>query len=263
MTPTTGTLIGEPLPFNAVKSINSLFRGQVQLADGSDQPCLLKNIDRIEVVNELVSNLIASRLGLPIPKAVLTFVPDEFNDKNQFSKAHKIDGGVIVFSSIDVQTPNLAQRVSSAHPLGQQLILHSLNVWSKKSGLYGFDTWVANVDRHAGNLLFGSKNEVWLVDHGRCFTKEDWSPHDLRPNIQYLNRLKEWYTQLMDPAARSATASELPTVQGAIGALNVGSILTDSLASGLTDAGEQDALRDFLTVRVSRITADAIAALQP
>lgn len=67
----------------------------------------------------------------------------------------------------------------------------------------------------------------------------------------------------MDPAARSATASELPIVQGAIGALNVGSILTDSLASGLTDAGEQDALRDFLTTRVSRITADATAALQP
>ncbi|WP_322788134.1 HipA family kinase [Pseudooceanicola nitratireducens] len=246
-----------------MRSINSLFRGQVQLEDGSVQPCLLKNIDRIEVVNELISNLIAARLGLPVPRAVLTFVPDEFNGKNQFSKAHKIKGGVVVFSSVDVQTPNLAQRVSSAHPLGQKIISHALNAWAKKSGLYGFDTWVANVDRHAGNLLFGSRNEVWLVDHGRCFTKEDWSPHDLRPNIQYLNRLREWYTQIMDPATRSATVSELPTVQGTIGALNVGSILTDSLASGLTDAGEQDALRDFLTTRVSRITTDATAALQP
>lgn len=263
MTPTTGTLIGEPLPFNTVKSINSLFRGQVQLADGSDHPCLLKNIDRIEVVNELVSNLIACRLGLPTPRAVLTFVPDQFNDRNQFSKAYKIDGGVIVFSGIDVQTPNLAQRISSAHPMAQQIIAHALNTWSQKSDLYGFDTWVANVDRHAGNILFGSKNEVWLIDHGRCFTKEDWAPRDLDPNHQYTNRLKEWYTLIMDAATLMATTSQLPAVQGTIGALNIGSILTDSLASGLTYSEEQQALHDFLSTRVSRITADASAALRP
>lgn len=259
----TGTLVGEPLPYNAVKSINSLYRGQVELADGSEKSCLLKNINRIEIVNELLSNLIAIRLGLPIPAAVLTFVPDRFNQKNQFSEAHTIHEGVIAFASVDVQTPNLAQRVSSAHPLGQQIILQALKSWTKKSGLYGFDTWVANVDRHAGNLLLGSNNEVWLIDHGRCFTKENWSPNDLEPNFQYLNRLKEWYTQLMDHQLRLTTTAELPGIQGVIGALDVNSILTDSLASGLTDAGEQNALRDFLTKRVGRIISDATAALQP
>ncbi|CUH63730.1 hypothetical protein TG4357_00854 [Thalassovita gelatinovora] len=175
MNPVVGTLIGEPLPFSAVKSKNTLYRGQVELADGSVKSCLLKNIDRIEIVNELVANLIGQKLGLPIPAAILTFVPDTFNDKNQFDKGHKISGGILVFASVDAQTPNLLQRLQTSHPLGRQIIEQYLKAWSKKSCLYGFDTWVANVDRNLQNLLFGSKNEIWLIDHGK------WTCRGLMP----------------------------------------------------------------------------------
>lgn len=263
LTPVVGTLNGEPIPFNSVKSLNSLYRGQVQLHDGTVKSCLLKNINRIEIVNELVANLVACRMGLPTPLAVLTFVPDSFNNKNQFSKSHKVSGGYLAFASVDAQTPNLLQRLEATHPLGRAIIQTSLSGWSKKSELYGFDTWVANVDRHIGNILFGSNNEIWLIDHGRCFTKEDWSPSDLDPNVQYLNKLKLWYTLFLDSSSRQKTANELRNVQAEVAKLDIVSLMTDSLASQIIDTAEQAALQAFLTARIGRVASDGAAALQP
>lgn len=262
LTPVVGTLVGEPIPFKDVKSLNSLYRGQVELLDGTVKSCILKDIDRIEVVNELVASSIANKMGLPIPMAVLTFVPDEFNDKNQFSNLHKISGGSLAFASVDAQTPNLLQRLNASHPLGQAIIHNALSGWSKKSGLYGFDTWVANVDRHIGNLLFGSKNEIWLIDHGRCFTREDWSPSDLDPDVQYLNKLKLWYTLLLDPSSRQKTTYELRDVQNEVASFDIVSIMEDSFASQLTDQKERAALQAFLTARIGRVASDGAAALQ-
>lgn len=182
-----GILVGEPIPFKDVKSINSLFRGQVRLPDASLKSCLLKNLGRVELVNELISNLLAVNLGLPVPLAVLTFIPEKFNEAGQFDKAFPFDGGCLAFGSVDVQTPNLAQRFNAGHPTVKKLISDTLNKWSHRSYLYGFDTWLANVDRHAGNVLFGNNNELWLIDHGQCFTKKDRSPQELVPNAIYAN----------------------------------------------------------------------------
>lgn len=263
LTPVVGTLVGEPIPFKGVQSINSLYRGQVELSDGSVKSCLLKNIDRIEVVNELIANLVAHKMDLPIPLAVLTFVPDTYNDKNQFSNSYRVPGGALAFASVDAQTPNLLQRIQATHPLGQKIIKNALSGWTKKSELYGFDTWVANVDRHLGNLLFGNNNEIWLIDHGRCFTKENWSPSDLDPNILYENKLKLWYTLLMDPSSRQQTADDLQDVQDQVAKFDIGAILKDSLASRLIDSAEQTALQAFLAARIGRVVSDGAAALQP
>lgn len=260
--PTRGVLNGDPLPFNEVDSINSLFRGQVVLGDGSTKSCLLKDIDRVELVNELVSNLIASKLNLPVPLAVLALVEDRYNKKNYFPKSVKVKGGRLVFCTIDVQTPNLAQRLKSAHPLSEKIISNSLISWSKKGHLYGFDTWVANVDRHMGNILFGARNEMWLIDHGRCFTKENWVPSDLVPDVTYANRLQSWYTKLLDQLVRLKTKQDLHQVQAEISNIDLNEVLKESFADQLTTPEEQKALINFLSVRTGRVVADGAIALQ-
>lgn len=261
MTPVLGTLIGEPIPLE-FDSVNSLYRGQVQMHDGSIRSCLLKNIDRIEIVNELIANLVAYRMKLPVPIGVLTFVPNKFNTNSNFSKSPKISGGALTFSSIDAQTPNLLQRLQSTHPLGQLIIEQALKSWNKKSGLYGFDTWVANVDRHVGNILFGIQNEIWLIDHGQCFTKANWSPDDLVPDATYFNKLQLWYTKLLDEPLRQKMKEELLDVQEEVAQLDIDAILRESLASRLTSSTEHAALHTFLMARISRIASDGARALQ-
>ncbi|MCX7302158.1 MAG: hypothetical protein NTX73_17600 [Rhodobacterales bacterium] len=262
MTPVRATLSGEPIKFNDVKSKNSIFKGQVRFADGSLKTCFIKDIGRIEIVNELLSNLIASRLGLPVPRAILALVPNKFVKSNTFNRSPKTDVGVVAFGSIDVQTPNLAQRISSQHPLGQEIIRHSVAKWEKHSYLYGFDTWLANADRNPSNILFGSKSEIWLIDHGQCFTKEDWKPADLIADQKYPNKLF-WLTKFMNHAERKKAVDGLTIAQSAISILNMKDIFVDSLVDSLTNAKERKAIMDFLTGRVQRVASDGADVLQP
>lgn len=261
--PVQGTLTGEAVPFKSVDSINSLFRGQVRLVNGTLKSCLIKDIGRVELINELISNFVAEKLGLPVPEAVLIYIPKKVNKNGDFSKAMKFDGGKLAFGSVDVQTPNLTQRFETAHFLEINIIKQALINWEQRGHLYGFDTWVANTDRHSGNLLFGSKNEIWLIDHGRCFTKEDWKPLDLEPDQTYLNKLQIWYTPMMDNAIRLQTKLSLTKVQSEIAKLSVKDVMEGSFADGLANHNERKALSKFLTERIGRVTADGAVALKP
>ena len=41
--------------------------------------------------------------------------------------------------------------------------MEKLRTWSDVGGMFGFDSWIANTDRHQGNLLFSGKNDVWRL----------------------------------------------------------------------------------------------------
>ncbi len=256
-----GTLIGEPLPFHSKKSVNSLYRGHVELSDKSTRSCILKDIPRLEFVNELVSTALARALGLPVPEVVLALVPDDHDQKKYFVKSPQIQGGSVVFSTVDVQVPNLTQRIQNAHQWEHPVITHQLLNWRMKSDLYGFDTWIANTDRHRGNILLSSTGQIWLVDHGRSFTKEDWSPADLDPNKIYANRLAEWYTRLMDLKLRNDTKLNLPIVEGKIKLIDLPLLLSSVFNLKMTQSLEESAMLTFLTQRVSRVASDASLAL--
>jgi hypothetical protein len=72
--------------------------------------------------------------------------------------------------------------------------------------VYGFDAWIANIDRHERNLLFSGDKEIWLIDHGHCFSGPQWNSADLEPQREYVNRLQQWLTPAMSSARRAAVA---------------------------------------------------------
>lgn len=256
-----GTLIGTPIPFQTGQSINSLFRGQVELPDGSVKSCILKNIPRVEIINEIISATLASSLGLPVPEVIMTFVDNQIDPNGYFVKCPAAKNGRLVFATVDVQVPNLAQRISSAHLIEQQIIQHYLLKWAQKGDLYGFDAWVANTDRHRGNVLLSSNGKIWLIDHGRSFIKDDWTPQELEPNKIYQSRLSEWYTVLMPTAMRIQTKLDVRGTQARIKALKLPNILTSVFALGMAHDAEKRAIMNFLDQRTSRVAADAATAL--
>jgi hypothetical protein len=127
--------------------------------------------------------------------------------------------------------------------------------------MYAFDSWVANTDRHDGNILHGSDMSVWLIDHGRCLTGENWQPADLIPNQVYDNKLKGWLTHLLGINEISKSKAELKEIQKSISLLDVRQSLVDALASNFLKPKERQAVLDFLATRVSRVEKDASAAL--
>lgn len=256
-----GTLVGAPLPFHVGQSINSLFRGQIVLSDGSTKSCILKNVPRVEILNEIISAALASAMNLPVPDVVLAFVPDTLNLQQEFSKCLPVLGGRIAFATVDVQVPNLAQRFHSTSLSQQPAIINHLVNWQLKSDLYCFDTWLANTDRHCGNVLLSSNGDLWLIDHGRCFIKENWVPAELIPNQQYQNRLVQWYTILLSTLVRTQTKMRLSSLEKKIKSLDTKAILGSVFALGIAQTDEERAILEFLDQRVSRVAADAALAL--
>src|SRR5690606_22477174 len=91
----------------------------------------------------------------------------------------------------------------------QVQILQDILAWADLGHLYAFDSWIANIDRHPGNLLFGGKDEIWLIDHGHCFSGPTWEPSDLDPGAAYRNRLAEWLTCHLTPDQKHQRAAEI------------------------------------------------------
>jgi hypothetical protein len=82
--------------------------------------------------------------------------------------------------------------------------------WSKVSDTIAFDDWVANQDRHLGNILVEGKNKVFLIDHGNLPVKLQWTCSDLDINLQSENVLENnlWNLNCIPSQVRaSITAS--------------------------------------------------------
>ncbi|WP_429809821.1 hypothetical protein [Ensifer sp. B1-9] len=58
------------------------------------------------------------------------------------------------------------------------------------ASLYEFDEWMANVDRHHGNLLLAGSGDMWLIDHGNYITGHMWSKEKLDAAASWHSLLK-------------------------------------------------------------------------
>lgn len=63
--------------------------------------------------------------------------------------------------------------------------------WKEKEETIIFDEWIANTDRHNGNLVYEPKTKTyWLIDHGRALCGSPNSLMDLsNPKVSVTNQL--------------------------------------------------------------------------
>ena len=240
-------------------NVNDTYRGLILLPDGSSRGAIIKDLDPKQLANELLVSELAKTSGLPCPDAFLARVPQGVLS---VSKGPQLGGGDrLVFASADVSVPNLTQRLNAAVATEQSAILDDLVNWIHLGALYAFDAWVANIDRHAGNLLYGGPNNIWLIDHGHCLTGPNWSPSDLDPDGSYTNRLREWVTPRLSSVQRSSRSSEASQFESQAKATDVGNIREQSQVSEVTSQDSNDAAQSFLSGRASKILFHANVAL--
>ncbi|MBX9815059.1 MAG: hypothetical protein K2X76_10190 [Sphingomonas sp.] len=245
-------------PFNE-GNVNATFRGQILLADHSVQGAILKDLDARQLANELLVSTLARRSGLPTPDAYLALV--RADDLALNFAPFLPDGNRIVFASVDVKVPNISFQVHHATNEERQQIIREILDWHYLGALYGFDTWVANIDRHRGNLLFGRRGEVWLIDHGHCLSGPSWLPADLRQDGHYRNRLSEWLTVEMDEAQKMKRLREAVAKTSSFQAINIEDIVTNRYMIYLLNQGDDQVITDFLRGRLDYVPIHTSNAL--
>lgn len=246
------------VPFKA-GNINDTFSGMFLLPDGSRRHGVLKDLNVQQLVNELLAAVLGQALGLPIPNAYLGFAP---NGTLPAKQCPLLSGaGHLVFVSEDVGTPNLTQQVIAGGPVIEALLINALRNWLSLGQLYAFDAWIANTDRHPGNLLIDGPANIWLIDHGHAFTGPNWQPHHLNPILAYQHRLSEWLTARLSPAQKSSKGHDAAVFATKIATVPVQQALSDSGVDSLLPPPSVVALKDFLMKRVQHVPKHAKDAL--
>ena len=158
------------------------------------------------LANEWICYKLACLIGLPIPKAVKIFVPQELIDIEPTLKAEKIEeglhfGSLYIKDTIDFTGENLIKAVSNKDII---------------SGIIAFDYWIDNDDRcnNNGNLLIvtsGAHAELLIIDNGNAFTGPHWCREDLSEDVGIIpldgcvydklmpyvdNNLEYWYQKI-------------------------------------------------------------------
>jgi hypothetical protein len=240
-------------------NVNDTFRGQVLLADGAVRGAILKDLDRKQLSNEVLTSVLARTVGLPTPDVFFALVRG--SDLPVTRAPHLPDGNRLVFASVDVKVPNITFRATGASVNEQQQLLRDILEWSDLGYLYAFDAWIANIDRHPGNLLFGGKNEMWLIDHGHCFSGPAWEPSDLNPDADYPNRLSEWLTGHLTLDQRRKRSSEAAKFSEVIASIDVADSRRRSGIDAILPPAYVHAVEDFLRGRTRKVPAHANRAL--
>jgi hypothetical protein len=240
-------------------NVNDTFRGQVLLEDGTVRGAILKDLDRTQLSNEVLTSVLARAAGLPTPDVYLGLVRG--SDLPVTKAPHLQDGNHLVFASVDVKVPNITFQATRASADEQQRLLRDILEWADLGHLYAFDAWIANIDRHPGNLLFGGKNEIWLIDHGHCFSGPTWQPSDLNPDANYRNRLFEWLTCHLTLDQKKKRSSEATKFSQIIASIDVSASARKSRIDDLLPLAHVIAVEGFLKGRTISVPVHANRAL--
>lgn len=239
-----------------VGNINDTYRGTIRTPVG-DRPAIIKDLKPRELANEVLAAGLGLGAGLPIPPAYLAFAS---NDRLPAQHGPILADGRLLFASVDVSQPQVAMLCRER---GNAAVLGRLAAWSEAGRLYGFDALVANIDRHAGNLLFSGDREVWMIDHGHCFTGPQWAQTDLTPpDIRVANRLNEWLTPVLGDRERTLAAHRAAELAGNV--VDFHALATANYLAELLDDGDFAAVVTFLQGRqphTAGLAAEALGVL--
>lgn len=245
--------------FKDNNNVNDTFHGQVLTSTGETRQAIIKDLDVVQLCNELVVHSLAREVGLPIPDCYLGQALPEILPLTKAPKAS--DGSRIAFVSVDVKAPNISFRWTGSDAAGQKALLDRLVGWDNLGDLYAFDAWIANIDRHGGNLLFGGKDEFWLIDHGHCFTGPNWQISDLVPDAECRSKLSEWLTQFLSSDQKRHHASAARRFSADIQGFDATEVSDNSRVSELLPLQNVNALKQFLEKRTDSVPVHASKAL--
>lgn len=227
--------------------VNETHIGLVDLPTGRAR-AYIKVMHGRQLVNELFATTLGRALGLPIPEGCLVRArPSDLPDS---SLLRDYGAEAILFASRETVAPDLKRRIKDG---GAAAIGTLFESWKDWASCMTFDEWVANVDRHPGNILFGGPGDIWLIDHGHCFSGADWTLDKLVPKGTWKNQIAEIRIPTLTLPERVETKQRIAGMIPQFGALNCTEAYTACHLPIIMPASEGDGLLSFVNERVSHI----------
>lgn len=163
--------------------VNETFVGLIETSTDSFR-AYIKILNSKQLINELLCSVIGRALDLKIPQGYLLRVSSDDLPDSNLLKSHT--GEALAFGVRDIGHPSLKRRIANNGEVFLDILLKEWNEWDDA---VIFDDWVANIDRNPGNLLVGSADDVWLIDHGHALTGPNWDKNDFKADKMYVNKL--------------------------------------------------------------------------
>lgn len=148
--------------------------------DGKETKAFVKRFSTtrtLALVNEVTGYIIAKHCGLPVPlyAGLINTTPEQFDDESaQYSN------WAFVVSSLEGSSPGSYYEVADIKSC--KTLMNLVAGWDKVSDTIAFDDWVANEDRHLGNIMVAGKNRIYLFDHSNLPITLNWQASQLDPN---------------------------------------------------------------------------------
>lgn len=211
------------------RTANPVFRADVLLSSGEICRGFIKDLDPRQMGNELVVASLGKKLGVAVPDVALVVIESAIS--SAFSKIPHSNGkDYVAFCSIDASGSTVAQMLKTGANV------HAISAVKSSpamGNMYGFDTWVANIDRHQNNLIISGDGKVYLIDHGHCFTGPNWSASNLNATNAYINRLAQWLTPLLTEKEKDGAMADIQQLTAKMVSADIQAIFDDSLAETL------------------------------
>lgn len=158
---------------------NKVWKAQLAV-DGHARPieAYIKRLGKRELLVECVAAQIGRSLHLPVPRPFIVKVdPIRLPEPDL-----KLERSELFFGSEAADYPPLERYI----PFMRGRALLREWVWSINAAC--FDEWIANRDRHNGNILFDGENFI-LIDHDKAVPEDQDSRHPIQINAILSNIL--------------------------------------------------------------------------
>ena len=246
--------LGHALPGGTIltddKGVNETYRGLIEVGSARLLAYVKLLPDR-QLVNELLASVLGRIVGLPIPRGFLVEVRRTDYPNSPVMTAH----GLTVAPAFAVEAlpcQSALRHLDLQSPMAWEQLLRAWPHWYSAAA---FDDWIANADRHPGNLLVGAPGEAWLIDHWHAFTGDKWQALNLRPDVITANQLGQAMTALLQPPEKALAMQACHVVAQRFS--SVDTVQATRLAHVVTQlsAPDFDALTRFVTERVHSVAS--------
>lgn len=220
-------------------NVNPVYKGNIQ-TEFNDEPlsCFFKIVSKRELLVESVCSLMARHLNLPTPEPYLVIMREG---------VCPIEGNpsIPAFGTVDAKAPSFRQYVTGSK-LKDSEIKQRLMKWRDFASTAAFDEFIANGDRHIGNLLYDGKN-FSFIDHG--LSMREYQRPDIRLSTNQLFNVVADKDEVTRIRYRKAALKETPSY----GTIPFNLLSAKTLATEYIDDASIEQVVSFLLKRIDYV----------
>lgn len=235
-------------PLTTEKGSNETYRGIVEVGTAR-LAAYVKLLPDRQLVNELLASVLGQLVGLPLPRGFLVSARlEDYPSSIVLQESGQPEMPAFAVETIAHQSLN--RRLDLVSKPARELLFRTWPHWYRAAC---FDDWIANADRHTGNLLVGGRGEIWLIDHSLAFTGPKWVGASLDPDLLTENQLCQAMSVCLTPSEKALVMQECHAAVQQFASINAVQAAHLAELVNLLEPSDLNSLTTFVSTRVGSV----------